>query len=70
MDDNSPVVAAANPKAVLDAAKDAITSPIKKRVGAKSDQSIDMLSEPKTAKGTSPYNTTHTCVYLMPISKY
>lgn len=55
MDDNNPTVVAANPKAVLDAAKEAITSPIKKRVGAKADQSTDILSEPKTAKGIVHY---------------
>lgn len=48
MEDNSPVVAT-NPKAVLDAAKEAITSPIKKRVGGKPE--AEAQTEPKNAKG-------------------
>jgi len=40
------------PKAVLDAAREAITSPIKKRVGSKNDlPSQEATPEPKTAKG-------------------
>ena len=42
----------ANPKAVLDAAREAITSPIKKRVSNKQEtQASESQTEPKTAKG-------------------
>ena len=42
----------ANPKAVLDAAREAITSPIKKRVSNKQEtQATESQTEPKTAKG-------------------
>ncbi|KAF6038124.1 hypothetical protein EB796_003565 [Bugula neritina] len=51
--EDTSLVSSANPKAVLDAAREAITSPIKKRVGNRQDpQASDVPTEPKNAKAS------------------
>lgn len=57
--EDTSLVSSANPKAVLDAAREAITSPIKKRVGNRQDpQASDVPTEPKNAKGMKLYKFT------------